>query len=86
MEVVNFLQQGSWAASWIAVAELSVMEGTIVGLLLKYLRGFLGGMTPLEMRLLQWKLNRLVAMTPADLAILEEQDPKLYLSYMKEKS
>ncbi len=67
-----------WLASWIAVVQLSVLDGTILYLIWRYLVGFLGGMSPTELKILQWKFGQAVELTAADAERLKEEEPELW--------
>jgi hypothetical protein len=75
---VNWFEQYAWLASWLTVALVGCAEGTILWLLVKYLRGFLGGVSRFQMKLIQWKFSQVTSMTKSDMARLKEENPELY--------
>lgn len=63
----------AWVAEWATFALVGFAEGTILYLLIRYLRGFLGGMTPQELRVLRWKLKNLTELSESDKVKMEEE-------------
>jgi hypothetical protein len=81
---VNWFQENSWLASWIAAWFVVAAEGTIIYLLVKYLRGFLGKASSTEMKIIQWKFSQLTSLTASDLVRLKDERPELYNEYMEQ--
>ena len=75
--------ENAWIAEWTTAFFVISAEATILYLLFRYLRGFLGGLSPLQMKLLQWKFSTLVTMTTAEKIRLKEDNEALYNEYCR---